>query len=161
MWAGLPVSKETDLVQLKQQVEAFPEAWIAAAKFLTENDLAALALGRHDLGVEGLFANVQEYTTRKASRYEAHRKYIDIQIVVSGHEYIYVAPLEKMLDPQGDYNEASDIAFFGAAADGKPVPAVPQQWLVLFPSDGHMPCMSDGTLSEVRKIVVKVPFIEK
>ncbi len=55
--------------------------------------MRAVALGRHDLDGDDLFALVQEYTTRAADEcvWEAHRRYIDVQFVVTGAERMGVA----------------------------------------------------------------------
>lgn len=159
-WAELPVSPHTDAAQMAAQIKANPASWQAAADFLSREDLASLACGRYDLLPDGTYANIQEYTTKDTSRYEAHRAYIDVQVVLSGHEVIYVAAPESLHHVLEEYDPARDIIFYESEGRGKPVPADPQNWLVLFPSDAHMPCMTDGVASDIRKVVIKVPFKE-
>ena len=73
----------------------------AAAAFIAEHDLVALACGRYDLG-NGDFVNVMEYTTklRQDACYEAHRDYVDIQVVIRGAEQIEVAPIDALEDDE-------------------------------------------------------------
>lgn len=157
MWAELPLSDATDGIQLAQQIKANPAEWKAAAEFLTGNDLMSLGLGRYEITQEGTYANVQEYETKDSSRFEAHRNYIDIQVVVSGREHIFVSSLKDLSLCVREYDPVADIEFFATSADSRPVLADSSNWVVLFPSDGHMPCISAGEPSFIRKIVVKIP----
>ena len=159
IWAALPVSESVDAEQLAAQIKANPSAWKAAAEFLTGNDLSAIALGRHELAPDGTYANVQEYTTKENSKYEVHRAYIDIQVVVSGREQILVSPLGALQDCLQEYDPEKDIEFFAASSEFRSVPADAGHWVILFPSDAHEPCITLGEPSEIRKVVVKVPFI--
>lgn len=157
-WAELPLSDATDVRQLEQQIKANPSEWRAAAEFLTGNDLSSIGLGRHELTAAGTYANVQEYETKDSANYEAHREYIDIQVVVSGREQIIVSRLEDLSDCVQEYDPDADIEFFATSANPRSVPADSSHWVVLFPSDGHKPCITLDQPSAMRKIVVKIPF---
>lgn len=157
MWAELPLSDATDGIQLAQQIKANPAEWKAAAEFLSREDLMSIELGRYDITPGGSYANVQEYETKDSSKYEAHREYIDIQVVLSGREQIFVSRLEDLSGCVREYDPSADIEFFATASDSHSVLADPAHWVVLFPSDGHMPCMTLEEPSSIRKIVVKIP----
>jgi len=125
-----------------------------AFEFLHDTALAELAAGRHDIDGDKVFAIVSDYQTKtvEESRWEAHRRHVDVQCVASGSELIGVAPLESLaLDP---YDEDNDILF--ASGDGQFVALVPGQFVVLFPEDAHMPGVSVAQPAPVRKVVVKV-----
>jgi YhcH/YjgK/YiaL family protein len=137
-----------------------PEAWEVAYKFLKETGLNTLELGRHELSDDGVYANVEEYTTKDSSHFEVHRKYIDIQYLVRGKEYIYVSPYEPGKQTEiSAYDEAKDIEFFDKEEYGKQLLSS-ENFLVFFPSDAHQPCMKVDTNEIVRKVVVKVPYAE-
>ena len=55
-------------------------------------------LGRHDLDGDACFALVQTYETKphEGAKFEAHRKYIDVQFIHRGRETILWAPLSSM-----------------------------------------------------------------
>ena len=55
-------------------------------------------LGRHDLDGDACFALVQTYESKpiEKAKFEAHRKYIDVQFIHSGRETIVWAPLSSM-----------------------------------------------------------------
>ena len=110
--------------------------------------------GRYELD-DGVFYMVQSYETKeKNDTPEAHRKYIDIQYIVSGKEAIGYGSLEKMTEvvkanPEGDiwlyHGPLSYVTlesgFFG----------------IFFPQDAHAPAVAVGGCGPARKVVVKVP----
>lgn len=154
----LPLSPATDKIELENQISKNPVQWEAVANFFKNSDLLALPLGRHEITPCGVFAIVQEYETKTESVFEAHRKYIDIQCVVAGEEYIYVADISKVSEPLADFDEQKDIEFFRYADGFEEVLADKDNFVVLFPKDAHQPCMAvDGKPGKIRKVVVKVP----
>lgn len=157
-WAALPISEDTDAQQLAACIKANPADWKAAADFLSREDLGSLPLGRYDLTESGAYANIQEYTTKDSSKYEAHRKYIDVQVVVSGREQIFVSALEDLSDCLQEYDAAKDIGFWAVSSNSRSVLADSDHWVILFPSDAHMPCITLEEPSAIRKVVVKVPY---
>ena len=73
-------------------------ALVQGLEYLSSHNLVVAPLGRIDLQGDALFALVQEYTSKSIEQgvWEAHRRYIDIQYIVSGRERIFFAPLERM-----------------------------------------------------------------
>lgn len=130
-------------------------AWQKAFEFLSGSDLQTLALGRHDLDGDRLFALVQEYTTKSPAdcRWEAHQRYGDLQYVVSGTERIGVANLVDLRVEQA-YDAERDVAFF--VGDGDVVTLRAGSFAIFLPQDGHRPCMVAERPEAVRKIVFKV-----
>lgn len=157
-WAALPISEETDSQQLAAQIKAAPAQWKAAADFLSREDLATLPLGRYDLTPEGAYANIQEYTTRDSSKYEAHRDYIDVQVVVSGREQIFISALGDLSGCLQEYDSEKDIEFWALSSCPRSAVADSAHWVILFPSDAHEPCMTLDEPSAIRKVVVKIPY---
>lgn len=134
----------------------------ASFQFLRGTDPAALPLGRTDIaGVDGAdaFALVQENALRppERGRWESHRKYADIQYVVSGVERMGVGPIE-LFDILTPYNEIKDATFHTApAGTGSVVTVNAGEFAIFLPEDVHMPLLSPGGGGEtVRKIVIKV-----
>ena len=133
-----------------------PDRWKKAFDFLEKTDLTELEPGRYELDGLNLYVNVDEYQTRdeENTRFEAHRKYADIQYVVGGEEQIGVVPLEgtEVTDP---YSEEKDITFLQSDQNNYRK-ASPDNFFIFFKNDAHRPCfkVTDNTL--VRKVVVKV-----
>jgi hypothetical protein len=87
-----------DMAEFARVYNQNPERWNKAFIFLSNPDLKELETGRYDIDGDNLFAKVDEYETRDEpdTRYEAHRRYADIQYLIKGKEYIGVLSLDKM-----------------------------------------------------------------
>ena len=111
-------------------------------------------VGRYDLE-EGVFAFVQSYDGKPADqcKIEAHKKYIDIQFVLSGKEYFGVADLSTQEMYEDKFDE-KDVAFYHGDVDL--LTLRDGDFVIVFPEDAHRPQQGDG--SRIEKIVVKVPF---
>ena len=106
---------------------------------------------------DALFYSVSAYGTKslEGAKYESHFNYADVQLVISGAEAIYWAPLTDctLTDPA---KEGSDIAFYNSE-NGSPVVLHPGCFTLLMPQDAHMPCISPcGKAGDVVKAVFKV-----
>ena len=154
-WNVLPdesVNKEEFALQYHKN----PGAWDTAFKFLAETDLATIETGRYELQGENLFVNVDEYVTKNEedTRYEAHRKYADIQYLVAGNERIGVLPLQKTTVTE-PYDSEKDIMFMEADEDNYRL-ADQQKFFIFFPEDAHRPGLKTDKNIPIRKVVVKV-----
>ena len=133
--------------------------WDRAFAFLRNTDLANVDLGRIELG-DNMYATVSEYIPKDREGqlpFEAHKKYIDIQYIVSGKELIDIAPLKNMTVTQS-YNSENE-AMFGSVTDFSVLKASSERFFIFFPADAHRPNLKDGENDVlVRKIVVKVPL---
>ena len=124
------------------------------------NKAEGAAVGKYDRE-NGVYVSVQEYTTkaRSEAKYEAHKKFIDIQMILSGKELIAVSPIEKMTISD-EYNEEKDFMLFHHNDECTDYVLEAGDFLILYPQDVHMPGVCVNEKSPVRKIVVKVP-VEK
>ena len=121
--------------------------------FLDQPGLAELPDGNYEILGDRVFAMVAHGDGRNVSdgELEGHRKYIDIQYVISGGESIGWAPREGLLNSL-EYDVENDIEFF----EGKPDSVVrvpPGSFVVFLPTDAHLPLIGDGP---IHKVVVKV-----
>ena len=118
---------------------------------------ADVEVGTHllDLGVKAV---VSEYETRPTNElgYEAHRRYIDIQLAVVGTELVRCKPLAQVTETI-PYNEACDAARY-AACPGIDTVIGEGYFLLVFPEDAHEPGLAPGGVpGKVKKVVMKVP----
>jgi YhcH/YjgK/YiaL family protein len=161
--SGLPFKPDAGMNKrmFVLQNQANANAWKAAFDFLQRNDLNELALGRYELSDDGTYAAISEYQTKDyaSAKYEAHRKYIDIQYVAKGEEYIETLPL-KQINEEQQYNPQADIMFFEDKTEGQMLLADQTRFFVFFPEDAHKPCLKVDSVATVKKIVVKIPFSE-
>ncbi|HEY3291125.1 MAG TPA: YhcH/YjgK/YiaL family protein, partial [Anaerolineae bacterium] len=111
-----------------------------AFTYLRETDLAQLPVGRIELDGKNLYVLIQEYSTKLpgTGKWEAHKRYIDIQFIVSGQERIGYAMLKRL--QQGIYDPVKD--FLPLSGDGDWVTVSAGDFMVLWPNDGHMPGMA-------------------
>lgn len=127
----------------------------AAFDFLKKPDVHTLPIGRTDIAGNAVFALVQHYETKPINegKLEAHRKYIDIQFIADGEEFVGYAPLgnQKVAHP---YDTDKDFALYEG-----------ESWFTLlrkgmfaifFPQDLHLPSRHTEKPSQVKKIVIKV-----
>lgn len=134
------------------------ERFAKAYTFLQQDNLSELPLGRNDIDGDDVFANVQEYDTVPAAekQLEAHRRYYDVQFVVSGEELLQYAQLEG-LDEAQPFDEGNDFGLYATPERTTDVVLRAGDMAVLAPEDAHKPgCTLGETPCHVRKIVVKV-----
>ncbi len=108
---------------------------------------------------DGVFAIEQVYRTksRTEGRFESHRRYIDVQVVVSGAEVMEVADISR-LPADMAYDGERDLIFYRDPAVAAVLPFQAGEGAVFFPVDGHKPSLSPEAGSQlVRKTVVKIP----
>lgn len=125
-----------------------------AFKYMRDNDLYAFAPGRYHIEGNDLIAIVEHVSgrTREMARLEAHRHYIDIQLVLDGDETMGWKPLADCYNPVGEHSIERDILFFlDAPASWIPVP--PDHFCIFFPEDTHAPLVGDGM---IRKVIFKI-----
>ncbi|MGQ9673222.1 MAG: YhcH/YjgK/YiaL family protein [Candidatus Aminicenantales bacterium] len=127
----------------------------AGLRWLSTQDLTQLAVGRYELDGTNLFAIISEYETKPKDKgkWEAHRRYFDIQFLVSGREAIGYAPLEFC--HLGVYDESKDFQEI-LEAPGDFLTMHPGMFMLLAPQDAHMPGLALDAPGPVRKVVVKV-----
>lgn len=125
-----------------------------ALEWMALTDLGALAPGRVEIDGDRLFALVSDYTSKPQTegRWEAHRRYLDLQIVAAGVERIGYGPVTSLV--AGDYIAEKDIVWL--EGDGSFVTMTPGRFMLLWPGDAHMPGIAAGEPSPVRKVVVKI-----
>ncbi len=116
------------------------------------------ALGRHDIDGDAAFALVQTYTTKPidSAKFEAHRKYIDVQYVHSGREIILWAPLAAMQEQTMAYDEAKEAALWKLVPDVTPLHLSAGHFAILYPQDAHAPCIEWDAVTVVLKVVIKI-----
>ena len=123
-------------------------------RLLKETDFSDLEPGKHIVDGDELFFMVQSYQSRPENdTAEAHRKYIDIQYMVSGEELIGVGGLSDMTE-EVEANPDSDYRLYHGPMSK--IRLSEGYFAVLFPQDAHAPGIAVNGSVPVRKIVVKV-----
>ncbi len=126
-------------------------------KYLADFEKEALPDGKYMMDGENLFAMVQQYETKPAQGRlpEAHRKYIDLQVVMSGEENIGWAPLQTLKEETEEFTKGGDIGFYSGDVQIW-VSLKAGHFALLYPQDAHLPCAQVHGPDTVRKIVFKI-----
>jgi biofilm protein TabA len=128
-----------------------------AFKFMRTADLFALAPGRHAILDERIFAISERAAgrSRADAKLECHRRYIDIQLVLSGTDEMGWKALADCKKPMSDYSMERDIRFFNdTPAIWVKIP--PGAFCIFFPEDAHAPLVGSGN---IHKVIFKIAVL--
>ena len=128
----------------------FPEI----IEHLEKTNIKTLSTGKHVIIKDQAYVSIDKVPARnKENAYlEAHRKYIDIQIIFSGLDAMGWKSVLHCTQVQKDYDKEKDIIFYKDAPDFF-VPVAPEFFVIFLPEDAHMPLI--GT-EEIYKAVLKI-----
>ena len=143
-----------DLSNYKRYLSLHP-GFAIAFEFLKRQDLGQLPAGRNEVDGDRVYASVVkgDGRGRKACKFEAHRKYIDIQFSFSGTDDIGWKTLAQCKKVDKPYADKEDCALFTDDPDAW-VSVRPGAFVIFFPEDAHAPMCGEGPL---HKVVMKVP----
>lgn len=121
--------------------------------FLGQPGLAELPDGKYEIAGDRIYAIVARTAGRpiEESALESHRKFIDVQYVISGDESMGWKSREGLINSI-EYDEGKDLEFL----DGEPdsiVRVPPGSFTVFLPTDAHQPLIGNGP---IHKVVVKI-----
>lgn len=129
-----------------------------------ENGLQAVeALRNPEIGryeFDGGFFMIQKGDTKPMSEgtFEAHRKYVDVQIVLEGSEEIAWADLNDLKE-EGEYNGDNDkAAYTGSEENVMKITA--GMCYIVFPHDGHKAIRHTAEQQSYTKVVMKLPVVK-
>ena len=113
-------------------------------RFLQSTDLFSLPMGRTEI-----------LGSSQSSLMEAHERYLDIHIVLSGLEQVMVAPIETLTEVEIRADEDS-IMYRGAPE--YTFTLEPGRFLLVYPGEGHLPKLAPKAPEDVDKLVLKIAF---
>lgn len=137
----------------------YPPAIARAIDWLATHDLANMAAGRYQDDLTGWQVQVLDLRTAPhGENYpEAHRRFIDVQYLVSGNELMGVATEKSEPAIHQPYDDERDIIFYQDAPHETLVLMQPGNFAVFFPQDIHRPNCALNAPEAIRKVVVKIP----
>lgn len=126
-------------------------------EFLEKNDLNSMENGKYEILNDDVFINIQDYTSKPETdgKWEAHRKYIDIQVIIKGSEKIGVGEIQDFSTTE-PYDEEKDVEFLTTSTPQQFITMKENDYIILYPQDVHMPQICMDKPSYVKKAVVKV-----
>jgi YhcH/YjgK/YiaL family protein len=122
--------------------------------YIESIDTATIPAGKYEIDGTAMYALVQEYNTKlkEQGRWEAHRRYIDLQYMVQGTEGMGYSNIHHL--QQGEYDASKDfLPLFG---EGDQVALKSGSFVLLLPEDAHMPGMAIGEPAPIKKVVIKI-----
>ena len=127
------------------------------ADLLDAEDFAKKEPGRYDIDGDKLYYIIASYETIPASqcKLETHKKYIDLQIALKGHEFIGYTPLQN-LAVESEYDAEKDCALYKYPEKLSLIDFKPGMFTIFFKDDAHMPAIQAGNSQEILKVVFKI-----
>jgi len=120
---------------------------------------ADVKTGRTEIDGSDVYANVSTYepVSDADGVFEAHKKYIDIQIILEGCEKIYSCSTEGLV-AKTEYNTEKDFLLYETPdSPAAELPMKPGYFAMFYPHDAHKPCIRCcGACATIKKVVVKI-----
>ena len=135
-----------------------PDIFQQVMTFLNSIDPQTIAPGTHLIQGKDMFANVEcgKGKALQERRFELHRRYVDVQMLLTGHERQDYAT-SAAGDVLEDRLEKDDVAFHAVTGPVHSLKMHPGMFVIYFPGELHAPGLRDGDNDEdYKKIVVKV-----
>jgi len=140
-----------------QQYFCLGEKFKKAFNFLKNTDLKNTQDGKYEIQGDDIFANIQTLTTKtkEEKKWEVHRQYIDIQLVITGKECMGYGILEDFNEIIEKYNIDKDVEFL----NGKKFNFINVEegnFVIFYPNDVHAPMLSVQDEKKIKKVIVKI-----
>ncbi|MDD3569991.1 MAG: YhcH/YjgK/YiaL family protein [Lachnospiraceae bacterium] len=128
-----------------------------AINYLQNADKTNLEGGKLAIDGDEVYAVVSEYSTRTLDegKYETHEKYLDIQCLLEGEEFILITNKSKLKST--GYDAVCDKENYTDGAEEVSVRIMPEVALILYPEEAHKACcMVNNEKKPVKKLLLKV-----
>ncbi len=124
--------------------------------FLLNTDLENLKPDRYEIENDEIFANVQILTTKNKEdkKWEAHRKYLDIQYLIKGRECMGYGLLQNF-KTSVEYDDKNDIEFLSGDKFNY-INLSKGEFVIFYPDDVHAPVLNVDENKEIKKVIVKI-----
>lgn len=125
-------------------------------EYLNGKDLTLIENGKYELS-DGVILKVMEYITHEEPEevlLEAHREYLDLQLVVSGNEQFLFQAIE-LGDEAIPYDKKKDVEFFTAQYFST-IALSSGDFVIVFPNDLHVGNVNADKEESVKKFVFKL-----
>ena len=141
---------------LAESYSEFKDRWDMAFQFLKSTNLQELSR-RVDVDGNNVYVLVSTYDSKDKNevRNEVHKRYVDIQYVAIGEEYMSKMSLSQVGEATTPYSEANDIEYFGYE-EGPYFLANQGTFFIFFPDEVHRSQMKINESIPMKRIVVKI-----
>lgn len=149
-----------NIEEFKRQYLKNKVYWDEAFKFMKENDLKNLKPGNFviDSGNVYGFVALTSPKPKDSVKWEAHRKFNDLQYVIFGKADMGVAPISDSINGEIilSYNSRTDNENFSLGSRGKYYTADSSVFFIFSPQEIHRPAFKKEGYDTIKKIVIKV-----
>lgn len=124
--------------------------------YAKNNDLVNFENGSYEI-CEGIKVNINDFECFEEPKYEGHRKMVDIQLDLKGHEKCYVSDIKKG-KIEIEYNDEKDVEWFSVNSPKGTFNEIlmnEETLVILFPEDIHSPTIYNGC-KVVKKAIFKI-----
>ena len=140
-----------------EQYYSLNEKFKKAFEFLKNTDLVNLDEGSYEIDGKNIYANVQSVDSKpvEEKKWEVHRKYIDIQYVITQKEKMGYGILEDFKTIIEKYDDNRDVEFL----DGEKFNFVDVNcgdFVIFYPNDVHAPMLRVDKAEKIKKVIVKI-----
>lgn len=143
-------------INQEKTYEFLPENVKACFKYVKEHDLLNYEKGTHKIDGDNLYVNVAEYTTVKREErfWEAHKKYIDVHMIIEGKESIDVSFYDDMQIKSFDENRD----FVELTGEEKATVNLINKgdFLICYPEDAHRTAIICQQSQTIKKAIFKI-----
>ena len=131
---------------------------LKALDYIEDHDLSKMKVGTHVIDGDNLWVNIvdTELKPKKAAKLEAHAKYIDVQVPLSGSETFGVKAVAKCTQPVGKMDPEKDILFFDDSVK-ETITVIPGSPIIFGPDMAHAPLIGKG---RIFKAIFKAKMVE-
>jgi 3-deoxy-D-manno-octulosonate 8-phosphate phosphatase (KDO 8-P phosphatase) len=144
------VKPQVDSAEIKQRVDN-------ALDYLKKLVVTEKDIGKRQIVDDNLFYSVQAYQTKSETdcKLKSHRKYVDIQIIVSGEENMDITDISR-LTVKEEYNLEKDVMFWNIPTRMARVSLKSGDCIILYPENAYRGEIFEKEYCNVLKIVGKV-----
>lgn len=133
-----------------------------AVSYLKGLFVSEVDVGKKQIVDDNFFYYVQSYQTKPESEcnLESHRKYVEIQMIISGEEAMDIADVSR-LTVKEKYDEEKDVMFWKVPQIMARTTLKTGDCIVLYPENAHRGAITEYETCQVLKIVGKVEILHK
>ncbi|MDO3626293.1 YhcH/YjgK/YiaL family protein [Mucilaginibacter sp. BT774] len=146
-------------VEFMRQYESDKALWDKVFAFLEDDKIKTMAPGKYPIDGDNAYAMISAGPPKKLEdvKWESHRKYIDLQYVISGKVRLGIASVAKATVTE-PYSDSRDAANYNVV--GKYLIATPKEFFLFFPQDAHRPDIKIAGTDSLKKLVIKIRYKE-
>lgn len=142
-------------IENKKEFEYLEDGIKKCLEYANSHDLLSYEKGRYEIDGQKLFVNIVEYTTTSAQErfWEAHKKYLDLHLMLDGSEQIDLNFIQNM--SLKDFVDEDDFLPMDGDKNSSVILKA-GDFLICYPSDGHRTAVAVDGPEKIKKAIFKV-----